>query len=93
MQLHRVPWCMHIVSTVITVVSRVGTHRCSTITLSYWALTRDTGCLPCVKIEVDGAYCSVYVRACGICMLVRAHAHGIRFTWYSARTHAQSARV
>ena len=42
---------------------------------AYWALTRDTGHLPCVKIEVRGTYCST--NACALCMactLVRAHA-------------------
>ena len=32
----------------------------------YWALTRDTRRLPCVKIEVDGAYCSAYAIAWGM---------------------------
>ena len=41
-----------------TVVSRVSAHGRSTITPRfsvYWALTRDTGRLPCVKIEIGGA--------------------------------------
>ena len=43
-----------------TVVSRVSAHGRSTITPRfsvYWALTRDTGRLPCVKIEIGGADC------------------------------------
>ena len=43
---------------VTTVVSRVSAHGRSTITPRfsvYWALTRDTGRLPCVKIEIGGA--------------------------------------
>ena len=45
---------------VYTVVSQVSAHGRSTITPRfsvYWALTRDTGRLPCVKIEVGGADC------------------------------------
>ena len=45
---------------VYTVVSRVSAHGRSTITPRfsvYWALTRDTGRLPCVKIEIGGADC------------------------------------
>ena len=43
-----------------TIVSRVSAHGRSTITPRfsvYWALTRDTGCLPCVEIEIGGADC------------------------------------
>ena len=43
-----------------TVVSRVSAHVRSIITPRfsvYWALTWDTGHLPCVKIEIGGADC------------------------------------
>ena len=42
-------------------VSQVNAHGRLTITPRfsvYWALTWDTGCLPCVKIEIGGADCS-----------------------------------
>ena len=43
-----------------TIVSRVSAHGRSTITPRfsvYWALTRDTGRLLCVEIEIGGADC------------------------------------
>ena len=49
-----------ILPTVVTVVSRVSAHGRSTITPRfsvYWALTQDTGRLPCVIIETGGADC------------------------------------
>ena len=52
--------CRALVNRPLTVVSRVSAHGRSTITPRfsvYWALTRDTGHLPCVKIEIGGADC------------------------------------
>ena len=60
----------------ITVVSRVSAHGCSAITprfLVYWALTRDTGHLSCVKIEIGGADCvgvATTKRACLACSVL-----------------------
>ena len=39
-----------------TVVSRVSATITPRFSV-YWALTRDTGRLPCVKIEIGGADC------------------------------------
>ncbi len=70
----------------ITVVSRVSAHGRSTITPRfsvYWALTRDTGRLPCVKIEIGGADCV------GVATTKRVRVeHGIWFELYIEHTHA-----
>ena len=71
-----------------TVVSRVSAHGRSTITPRfsvYWALTRDTGRLPCVKIEIGGADCV------GVATTKRVRVeHGMPcwFELYIEHTHA-----
>ena len=69
-----------------TVVSRVSAHGRSTITPRfsvYWALTQDTGRLPCVKIEIGGADCVGVTTT----KHVRVE-HGIWFELYIEHTHA-----
>ena len=66
-----------------TVVSRESTHGHFTITPRfsvYWALTQDTGCLPCVKIEIGGANCV------GVATTKRVHVeHGMHAGLSSTR--------
>ena len=61
----------------ITVVSRVSAHGRSTITPRfsvYWALTRDTGRLSCVKIEIGGADCVGVATTKRVCVEHGMHA-------------------